>query len=614
MKHKFLPTVTIMVVVVVFCSTAPWGQPAPLDTLARTADPNVQYGITERLSTPKTIIFSASPDSILADAEEWARRGINAFFMDYVAREWSDNIWAKDGKPWAIGESDETFQKARRANELCRRIGSETFLKIAFDHYFEWFNDLAWQQAYHNFRQFAIFARETGCTGMALDVEYVGKQYSFDWEGYDYNGYTRRDLTEKIRERMLKVIQVLYDEFPDMVFLTFPEQGLSLGQIIHTTWIEEAARRNAPGGVHYCTEHTYRNPNIRHMFAYAWAVHQLFHRLLSETAWKYWTERCSISIGVWPFGFDHQAVHKPGMSVEEFRQGFAGSLMLSNRYNWIYSHNCYEQLIGRGRDKYSGDAPLDDYLAIIADKQMAVDDNYITLARELRGAEVRDYSQSLGFMPALTFAGPQDMPSMRVMPSAFTEPSVLEEAWRTALDYYRGEAINVQALYQTQMHWLVLGPFPNAPDFQGHHSEYPPERRIDLDAEYEGVDGPIRWRECRQGEPRLSVDFTKVFTPTEHVTAYALCYVINPEERPVQIRLGTNDAGKCWLNGTLIFDYPHEGTAFLDRDIIPATLPKGVSTILLKISNGQLNWGFVFRITDETGRPIRDLEFSIQAP
>ena len=159
MRHEFLPTVTVMAVVVAVCSTAAWGQSAPLDRLARSADPNVQYGITERLSTPKTIIFSASPDSILEDAEEWTQCGVNAFFMDYVAREWSDNIWAMDGKPWTIGASDETFQKARQANELCRRIGSETFLKIAFDHYFEWFNDLAWQQAYHNFRQFAIFAR-----------------------------------------------------------------------------------------------------------------------------------------------------------------------------------------------------------------------------------------------------------------------------------------------------------------------------------------------------------------------------------------------------------------------------------------------------------------------
>lgn len=604
MKQHVTPTALSVTLAGMFIAAAAWAQPVPLDVLARTAAPNVSYGGVGHLPMPKTILFSASPDSILADAEEWSRRGVQAFFLDYVAREWSDNIWAKDGKPWTIGESDETFQQVRRANELCKRIGSETFLKIAFDHYFEWFNDLAWQQAYHNFRQFALFARETGCTGMALDIEYVGKQYSFDWEGYDYQGYTRRELAEKIRERMLKVIQVLYDEFPDMVFLTFPEQGLSLGQIIHTAWIEEAARRNAPGGVHYCTEHTYRNPNIKYMFAYSSAIHQLFHRLLSDAAWRYWTHHCSIAIGVWPFGFDHQKVHSPGMTVEEFRQGFAGSLMLSRRYNWIYSHNCYEQIIGRGRDAYDGEAPLDDYLSVIRKKQMVIDAPYFVLAGDLQAATLIDHSEFLGAMPAISFAGPQDIPQMRLMPPQYTDTAVQQQAWDTALAYYRGGEIDVQALYGTQLRWMLLGPFPNPPDFQGHHAEYPPEQAINLDAEYDGVDGPTRWREFTQTGPRLSVDLTQAFATTEHVTAYALCYVENPQERQVQIRLGTNDAGKCWLNGALIYDFPHEGTAFLDRDIIPVTLPKGKNTILLKVSNGQLNWGFVFRITDDKGLPI----------
>ena len=181
-------------------------QPTPLTQGGSTeVEPGLTYGKSDALALPKTIIFSASPDEIIADAEEWARRGIQAFFLNYVAREWSSDIWARDGKPWTIGASDETFQKAVQANAVCRRIGSETFLKIAFDNCFEWFNDLAWGQAYHNFRQFAIFARETGCTGMALDIEYVGEQYDFEWEGYTYDGYTRADLVAKIRERMLGV-------------------------------------------------------------------------------------------------------------------------------------------------------------------------------------------------------------------------------------------------------------------------------------------------------------------------------------------------------------------------------------------------------------------------
>jgi len=35
-----------------------------------------------------------------------------------------------------------------------------------------------------------------------------------------------------------------------MVLLTFPECGLNLGTAIQVAWIEEAARRHAPEGVH----------------------------------------------------------------------------------------------------------------------------------------------------------------------------------------------------------------------------------------------------------------------------------------------------------------------------------------------------------------------------
>ncbi|HOZ47995.1 MAG TPA: hypothetical protein PLO37_22110 [Candidatus Hydrogenedentes bacterium] len=586
----------------------------PPSLISTKAEPGLSYGGVDELALPKTVLFSAGPEEIAADAEEWSRRGINAFFLDYCAREWSIDIWATDGKPWTIGESDGTFRQAQQANEVCRRIGSEVFLKVSFDHTFEWFNDIAWQQAYHNFRQFAIFARESGCTGMALDIEYIDEQYAFTWEGYTYDGYTRQDLVKKVGERMTRVMAILYDEFPDMVFLTFPECGFSLGQIIHLAWIEEAARRHAPGGIHYCTEHTYRNPNARDMFAYTAACHGLFHRFLSRRAWKYWMEKCSISAGIWPFGFNYQEVCDPGMSLEELRQGFAASLMVSSRYNWVYSHNCREQLIGRGLDKYEGEEDLQAYLDVIRDKAMITTPKYVALATELRTAHLRDYSADLGFTPFVSFAGPTDVPSLRLAPTPRMDAEELELGWRFAHEYLRGEPTTLQTHFQTQVHWMVIGPFPNETDFSGHFAEYPPEEGIDLSAEYDGLGGKVRWIEHNQDTDLASVDFTKIFTPTEHVCAYALCFVTSPDQRDVQIRLGTNDSGKLWLNGELIFDYPYEGTAWLDREMIEVRLPAGTSTILLKICNGQLNWGFVFRIADMQGRPMPDLRYTVCEP
>ncbi len=179
----------------------------------------LRYGHDVALPAPKSLVFSITPDRIIADAEAWKTIGADGFFLEGVASEWSSDIWATDGKPFTIGESDETFQKVRRANEVCAKLGMANFLKVAFANPFEWFNDTAWQHIEHNFRQFAIFARDSGCRGVALDIEYIGQQYVFDWPGYDYKGYTREDLIRKIRERATGVMRAIYDEFPGMEFL-----------------------------------------------------------------------------------------------------------------------------------------------------------------------------------------------------------------------------------------------------------------------------------------------------------------------------------------------------------------------------------------------------------
>ncbi len=576
---------------------------------SKTAEPGLAYGNTAELPLPKTILFSASPEQIIADARAWAEHGVQAFFMDQVAREWSTDIWAADKKPWTIGASDETFQQAKQANDLCKRIGSETFLKIAFDHFFEWFNDTAWKRIQDNFRQFAIFARDSGCTGIALDIEYCGEQYRFDWPGYTYDGYSREALAKKVRDRMTAVMRTLYDEFPGMVLLTFPEQEFNLGMVIHLAWVEEAAARQAPGGVHYCTEYTYRNPNIRYMLGHAWACNSLFQHLLSPRAKAYWKSHCSIAPGIWPFGFDYQAVQEPGMPLEEFRQGYAAALMAGRRYNWIYSHNCYEQLLGRKLDLYAGPANLQDYLEVIARRAVVISPPYVDVAAELRGMTLRDYRKELGVAPVPRFVEPGALPDFGLIPANSLETAVTEQSWRLAVQYFHGEAVNLQKLFCAQTHWLVAGPFPSDETFSGHATAYPPEQGPTPAAEYDTVNGKGRWMEYAAPDDSMFVDFKSVFTPAERVCAYALCYVASEKERPAQLRVGTNDAGKVWLGGTLIYDYPAEGTAYLDRDVVPVTLPQGVTPLLVKVCNNQLNWGFVLRITDHQGKTLDHVRY-----
>ncbi len=579
------------------------------------AEPGLTFGRSDELPLPKTLLYSAGPDQVIADAEQWKRRGIDGFFLGGCVGGWQSDVWSTDGKPSTIGESDATFQKAKRANEVCRRIGAETFLLISFHRFFEWFNDTSWQHVEHKFRQFAIFARDAGCKGLAFDIEYVSDQYLFEWKGYDYKGYTRADLVGKIRSRMTRVAEAMYDAFPDMVLLTLPGFDFKLGTHIQLAWIEEAARRNAPGGVHYCIGYTYRNHNIRYMLGWAWLDNVLMRKRLSKQAWAYWQRQCSIGPGVWPFGLPDYLGHGPELTPEDFRHGMAGTLMMTRRYNWVFGGDCQAQLMGRNMKKYRRKEDVGDYVRVMAEKQVVTTPKYVALAKEIREMKLRDYSRDLGLVIDIQLVGPDDYGMADLVPLGSTDTRQQDVFLQAAMDRFFGRAVNLGQRFETQTHWMLVGPFPNeGADFRGHHTVYPPERSIDLDAECDGVGGKVRWIEHRRADGFMSVDLTKVFKPTEQMCAYALCYVSSPTAVDARIRLGTNDAGKLWLGGKLVFDHPHEGGAVLDRHVVPVTLPQGTTPILLKVSNGELNWGFVFRITDADGRPLKGLRFSATPP
>ena len=161
--------------------------------------------------------------------------------------------------------------------------------------------------------------------------------------------------------------------------------------------------------------------------------------------------------------------------------------------------------------------------------------------------------------------------------------------------------------------WMVIGSFDNIGN-EGHDRIYPPEKEIDFTATYAGVNGEqIKWQEHHNPEYLGKIDFLTIFKHVGYVCAYAAVIVESPKERKVQFRLGSNDLAKIWLNGREIWNWnnPSGRLVQLDEDIFPVTLSAGKSQILLKISNLGGNWGFCFRITDENGNRIPDLNFTL---
>lgn len=192
-------------------------------------------------------------------------------------------------------------------------------------------------------------------------------------------------------------------------------------------------------------------------------------------------------------------------------------------------------------------------------------------------------------------------------------------------------------------YWLGIGPFDNT-DNKGLTFPYPPEREFDASATYQGKTGEVRWqraRDNRQIDGLLS--FSDIFfdewvegpdkwvlrsdkwneelnewvwEPDELVLAYALIDVVSPDDRNVQLRIGSGDGVKVWLNGEVVWTNQIPRQIKLDEDVVPVELKKGSNRLLFKVGFSKDTscchfWGLIVRITDENGHPIESLQYAI---
>lgn len=153
--------------------------------------------------------------------------------------------------------------------------------------------------------------------------------------------------------------------------------------------------------------------------------------------------------------------------------------------------------------------------------------------------------------------------------------------------------------------WKLIGPFPWNPA-EAFGIELVGEPDVDLSEEVVVGDRKLSWKEYDQPDSWGQINLSAAIGAMENASAYAYAEFEAPEAAPGEIRLGSDDWVKVWLNGEAV----HESASFrgvaLDQDRVPATFRKGKNTLLLRINQGVLGWGFVVRITDADGNPIVD--------
>jgi hypothetical protein len=122
---------------------------------------------------------------------------------------------------------------------------------------------------------------------------------------------------------------------------------------------------------------------------------------------------------------------------------------------------------------------------------------------------------------------------------------------------------------------------------------------------------PVRWIGRTTNDPYGVVDLNKAVGKHMGAAAYAYAAILSPTERSVQIRAGSQNAIKIFLNGKQIFfrEEYHHGMQ-MDQHIASGRLRAGHNNLLIKICQNEQtddwaqNWSFQARLCDETGGTV----------
>ena len=154
--------------------------------------------------------------------------------------------------------------------------------------------------------------------------------------------------------------------------------------------------------------------------------------------------------------------------------------------------------------------------------------------------------------------------------------------------------------------WSVIGPFDNT-NGAGYDKAFIPEEATQLDTTLtdDGYNGQIGWTQRTDKTFDGYVDFETIFGgDLNWVAAYAWTTLTVPDERVAHIHFGSDDQAKIWLNGESVFTDSTAHSVAIDQVTIPVTLKPGKNSLLVKVCDEEIFWGFYLRITDTDGKPL----------
>ncbi len=165
--------------------------------------------------------------------------------------------------------------------------------------------------------------------------------------------------------------------------------------------------------------------------------------------------------------------------------------------------------------------------------------------------------------------------------------------------------------------WYLIGPF-DAQAMKGFHLSYPPEKKIDLKAEYPGQAKKVGWVRYRAKEPpptsgdrhQALVNLPQALGDADDAVAFGYTEFVVPKAQEAEFRGAADDNFTVWINGKREFGFEeYRNGVRLDRHRFKVKLKAGKNTVLVKVCqtpapNTEPNWEFFVRVVDSTEKGI----------
>jgi hypothetical protein len=103
---------------------------------------------------------------------------------------------------------------------------------------------------------------------------------------------------------------------------------------------------------------------------------------------------------------------------------------------------------------------------------------------------------------------------------------------------------------------------------------------------------------------------------TENHAGFAVCYIESEKDmKGLEVRAGTNDSGKIYLNGKSILSADAARPIEKDQEVVKdVNLNKGVNVLVFKVINDTNDWAGCIRFIGKDGKAIQDLKIGLTPP